>query len=72
MSIAVHHLFAVALVAPRHQDREFVAADARDAARLLDQLGQDLAGAAQQLVARGMAGLIVGGLQAVDVEDDER
>ena len=53
-----------------HQNREFVAADARDAARLFDRLAQHLAGAAQQFVARGVAGLIVGGFQAVDVEDE--
>lgn len=68
----VHHGLAVALVGRRHQYRELVATDPRRVQRLSNHLVQDLARAAQQSVSGGMAPLVVGRLQAVEIGNDDR
>ena len=69
---ALDHRHARAFVRARHQQHEFIAADARRDHRLVGHLAEHLARAAQQRVARGVAARVVGRLQAVQVDRDDR
>ena len=65
------HSLDIGAAAARHQDGEFVAADAGGAIGRRHGFAQHLAEAAQQAVAGIVAKLIVGILEAVEIDDDD-